>query len=375
MTNHTTETNLPKEKKEQKPKNVFRFRKTSHFVTINYLPIHSAELSCVAKALWTFGLSHPPDWTFYFSEISKHFKEGQRSLYNGFNELIEQGYAARFPYHMQMPNTKRWVFCGNEYVFFDKKMSDIEIQEVREEFKKCFQDRRFLHAQIEDAQKRTLLRSTNILEQDSIVNGSPKADPIPSPLLPNFKKNVLRSQKQDTAKEKREGNPLTDHFFQKLKEMNPKILLPRLQIWDKEIDRMMRIDGRSEGEIRKVIDYIVFQHHNPKKDFTWSKAVSSPEKLRKHFAAIWLEMNTKTPEKAKEGVEDQKIKLIKENKQWSFNLKNKLSNRMPEHIAFILNPHSIVLTNRNTGSRQEIGYSETAFRTMGENFFRKNGIV
>lgn len=190
---HSTASN--NQQQEKKPKNVFRFHKTSHFVTINYLPVHSPELSCVAKALWVFGISHPPDWTFYFSEIMKHFKEGERSLYNAFNELIKHGYASRLPYHMQMPNSKRWVFAGNEYVFYEKKMNETEIQEVQEQFKKCFQDRRFLHPQIEDAQNAPLQRSIVIQEQDSSIINAPSTDdaPIPSSSLPKQPKKPYKS--------------------------------------------------------------------------------------------------------------------------------------------------------------------------------------
>lgn len=108
---------------------------------------------------------------------------------------------------------------------------------------------------------------------------------------------------------------ITSFFFEKLKEMNPKIKPPNLLQWAKEMKLLVERDGRTEEEIKKIIEYIVEQHANPKSDFTWSQAVISPQKLRKHFATIWLEISKKKP--TLDPKEDEKLakKIVEEFKR------------------------------------------------------------
>lgn len=89
---------------------------------------------------------------------------------------------------------------------------------------------------------------------------------------------------------------LTIFFFDKLKEINPKIKPPNWKKWDDCMRRILVTDKRPEDEVKQVIEYIAIQHNESDRDFTWSQAVQSPEKLRKHYAAIWLEMNKKRKE-------------------------------------------------------------------------------
>lgn len=174
---NTTDTTQQQQKSSNN--DACHFFKFTHYVTVDYRPLHSPNLSAVAKALWVFGHSRPPTWVFYFSEIMTHFKEGERSLYNAFNELVKHRLAARFPYQMQMPGSKRWVFAGNEYAFFDKEVNDQELNEIRESLKKRFQDRRFLHPQIEDPQNAGLIKKEEESKDDNIENNAPSVDDAP----------------------------------------------------------------------------------------------------------------------------------------------------------------------------------------------------
>lgn len=85
---------------------------------------------------------------------------------------------------------------------------------------------------------------------------------------------------------------LTQIFYEKIKEINPKIRKPNFKSWGRVFELMLRVDNRTEHELNSIITYIVDQHENPKDEFTWSKAVQSPEKLRKHFASIWMEITS-----------------------------------------------------------------------------------
>lgn len=75
--------------------------------------------------------------------------------------------------------------------------------------------------------------------------------------------------------------------------LNPKLTKPNLDKWAHDMGVMMRTDGRTEEEIRRVIDYVKLDHLTATGAFRWSCAVQSPDKLRKHFAAIWDKMTTK----------------------------------------------------------------------------------
>lgn len=67
-------------------------------------------------------------------------------------------------------------------------------------------------------------------------------------------------------------------------ENNPKAKIPSsLNNWALEIERMIRIDGRSEGEVKEIIDYC--QQH----DFWW-KNILSADKLRKQYDRLYNEM-------------------------------------------------------------------------------------
>jgi helix-turn-helix protein len=88
---------------------------------------------------------------------------------------------------------------------------------------------------------------------------------------------------------------LATFLFEKLKEINPKIRKPDLKKWTQEMNRLLFTDGRTDKEIKDVIDFLLIQHTNPKGDFTWSKAVASPQKLREHFARIWMDMQSTQP--------------------------------------------------------------------------------
>lgn len=62
---------------------------------------------------------------------------------------------------------------------------------------------------------------------------------------------------------------------------------PYLQKWAREIDLMIRRDGRSPEQIRKVIEWC-------QKDPFWWRNILSPEKLRKQFDRLEAEMEEKT---------------------------------------------------------------------------------
>jgi len=164
-------------------------------------------------------------------------------------------------------------------------------------------------------------------------NNEPSGKPEPS--LPEKRKPGVRKTgttpidiyKKENKDMSEPTVGLTSFFLEKLKEINPKIKQPNLPKWTQEINRLLTTDKRSEEEVRKVIEFLVHDDKNPKGDFTWSQAVQSPEKLRKHFAAIWKQMNkTAAPKSEKKKQEDKfqeqeaQREVVSENSNWFNNV-------------------------------------------------------
>ena len=75
-------------------------------------------------------------------------------------------------------------------------------------------------------------------------------------------------------------------------ERNPEHKKPNLQTWAKEIDFMIRIDGRLPQKIEDVIKWC-------QKDSFWFKNILSTKKLRDKFDQLVLKMNGKPKETCK----------------------------------------------------------------------------
>jgi len=170
---------------------------------------------------------------------------------------------------------------------------------------------------------------------------------------------------------------ITSFFFEKLKEMNPKIKPTNLSQWAKEMKLLIEKDGRSEEEITKIIEYIAEQHTNPKSDFTWSQAVISPQKLRKHFATIWLEISKKKPAQEKQQKEDIQLKIQKSNIQWARLMFATVKDKLEEMngLSFRLGENCVYLDDKERRQNIVIGYGENGFREVVEKFLKTRGVL
>ncbi|MDP1991017.1 MAG: hypothetical protein Q8K00_08330 [Syntrophales bacterium] len=77
---------------------------------------------------------------------------------------------------------------------------------------------------------------------------------------------------------------LSELLFEKILSRNQKHKKPNIQTWAKDIDRMIRIDGRTPENIRQVIVWCQV-------DPFWQNNILSPGKLRKQFDQLQLKMN------------------------------------------------------------------------------------
>ena len=90
---------------------------------------------------------------------------------------------------------------------------------------------------------------------------------------------------------------LSKHLYQKILENDPKAKEPKFEKWAEHVDKLMRIDGRTEIEIRQVIDFC-------QNDDFWKCNILSTKKLREKFSALLIKMkNEKGAAKKKTGME------------------------------------------------------------------------
>lgn len=178
------------------------------------------------------------------------------------------------------------------------------------------------------------------------------------------------------TKERKEESALSlglfNFFFSILKEINPKIQKPNEEKWIKQFDLLMTQDMRTEQEIRQIIEFLLQDHQKPSANgFTWSKAVQSPEKLRKHFAAMWLQMTQVNPKQEKEKQSEKKFDISKKNKFWIQDLYEKTLKKLPGIGLYFSICDNCVWIKIPGNGQSAIGFSENGFKQQIENHLRK----
>lgn len=76
-----------------------------------------------------------------------------------------------------------------------------------------------------------------------------------------------------------EAGTLKNFFLSKIQEKSPTYVLKNEKTWLQDFDRLLRIDKKTEVEIREMIEWIF-------KDPFWSTVILSPGKLREKFGEL-----------------------------------------------------------------------------------------
>ncbi|WP_202976409.1 hypothetical protein [Anaerophilus nitritogenes] len=87
---------------------------------------------------------------------------------------------------------------------------------------------------------------------------------------------------------------LANYLKKYILKNNPKARVPGLKDMDKwsiHIDRLIRLDGRTDEEVKKVIQWC-------QKDSFWMTNILSTQKLRKNFDTLFLQMNNERSKKS-----------------------------------------------------------------------------
>lgn len=361
MSDHNETKNNQQHKKQDPSCFVWR---TSTFVTINYEPIYSDKLSSVAKALWTFGHAHAPGWKFYFSEISKHFKEGERSLYRAFNELVSAGLAARFQYRKQSEKSKRWQFSGCHYIFFQEVFNSQQIKDIEVRFKKSCSHDKIEHPQNDDLQFGRLIdiidnsnkeENTYAPSSDDASDASFAIEDRKEAKKPDMpKKQQKQPFKTSELKERLSGHDSKDRFFKAYQK-------PLVGLSDEHYQELITKYGLNTTNM-------IIQHLG---EWKLSKAEVSPGEVNKHgdyyrikkwVAKAVLESDTNESNGAKISKNSSTVAIQ------NHNLAHKIKERFAAHPDLIdVTEDYIQFNNKGANARNEL----ILFKAFDHSIFKK----
>jgi hypothetical protein len=110
--------------------------------------------------------------------------------------------------------------------------------------------------------------------EDSQVDTTIKPNPKPNP-------KPIKTFSSDSTEYR-----LSELLFNEILKRNPNHKKPNLQTWSKDIDKLIRIDGKSRTIIRDVIIWC-------QQDHFWQNNILCPTKLREKFDQLILKMNSK----------------------------------------------------------------------------------
>ena len=99
--------------------------KDNPYVMINKEMVNDNRLTSCAKGIQLYILSKPDNWRIYESEITKHFKDGIKSIRSGISNLISVGYI-----HRRRLRAKQGQFCGWQYFVYESPVNSISLTEM-----------------------------------------------------------------------------------------------------------------------------------------------------------------------------------------------------------------------------------------------------
>jgi hypothetical protein len=264
--------------------------KENPYVMLSKKTVWDSGLSLAALGLWTRCMACKDGWSLSVAGAATAFKESSKKIYKLINELIAAGYAMRGQRKVVNPQSKRGgkrhLFTSVEYIIFEYKASPEEIAEFQRDFQKLFPLAQNGHAQNGHAQNGTLISNEALISNEE-QNKEPQP-PLSAP-----------EQVADAPSSSAEASEISSLLLEKVKEIKPDIKLKKVEDWPKEVDRMIRLDGRSAEKIRDIVHWL------PTSDF-WRKVVHTPQSLRKNFDKIEMSMNDP---KTQESVNRQLVQL------------------------------------------------------------------
>lgn len=314
-----------------------KHNKNNPYLTINTTIVSDERISWKAKGLWLYAFSRPDDWQFYVSDLIKRSVDGKESVASGLKELEKHGYLIR-----NIARKKDGTIEGYHWVFLEVP------EDQEEEFKKCYRKRGFPSA------GKTLRRLTPPTENPPLLSN--EAQPNNHRKENKKKKGAAAAGAPSPTAEAAER--CCSLLLENIRKEDPGFKPQAFEKWKVEVEKLIRIDERSEELVTEVINWI--------QNDWWSQNVLSGESLKRNFNKILFKMNKekKSPEKQVEIEESKKMDRIEENKKYAQQEHKK--NPCPK----ITLGDACVYISEGRG-RRPLAYSEHGFKEQFDNACRK----
>lgn len=226
---------------------------------------HSFDIH-LAKQLGSVELAilvhHFAYWVDYNTRSKKNYHDGKFWTYQTIDEI-----ANHFPY-LSRKQVERYM----------KKLTDQNIL-VKGNYNKTKFDRTVWYTFSDEWSNRREKPISRNREMEKPESGNQSPDiGTPIPHTKTYTKTNNKKESQPAAR-------LAHHLFSSIQKINPKAKPPNLNYWSDDIEKLMRIDGRSEEEIVTVINWVF-------KDVFWCKNILSGRKLRDKFDQLVMAMES-----------------------------------------------------------------------------------
>lgn len=125
-----------------------------------------------------------------------------------------------------------------------------------------------------------------------------------------------RISKEEISKEESHAasaaQRLAQLLWEKIRAIHPKARPPSMNTWVRDIERLLRIDDRTEHDVERVITWALAD------DF-WCRNILSGRKLREKFDQLYISMTkqTQTPQHKEQEATTQKMAILNNNKRWA----------------------------------------------------------
>lgn len=223
------------------------------YIIVNKIPIEDPNLSWAAKGLWTYLMGRPDNWNVSVKHLQGVFgtpgKRGSNrdAILSLLNELIEHKYCERT--HIK----ESGQFKGCEYTVYEYKIINTETPQPLTE-------------------EPLTVKPDNNKERSSLERELSSEIPIAPP-----SKDKASNIYVPNAVALEHANFL----HSKILQIKPNFKPPNIKAWAKSIEHMMRLDKRSNEEIRAIIEWL------PSDSF-WCDKILSADTLRKQFDKLEL---------------------------------------------------------------------------------------
>lgn len=350
------------------------------YVMLNKSFLEDPHLSFRAKGLLAFCMSKYDDWEFTISHLATVSTEGREAVSAGIKELIKQGYCVRK--QLRDSNGK---FGKSDYVMYESP------QYIEEDLSP-----NPLTGNPQTGKPKAVLSKAApyilpINDGTKYMESEKNSDSLSDPKGPDSPSSSSKKEDRFYAKKGRpqscqevkpEIKELTQFFIQKLQEINPKLRPPSIPRWEIQMRRIVEQDKREIGELKEVINFLLSDHieNYGSGKFTWSKAVSCPDKLRTHFHKLWGEMkqpnrSKKSEEKSAELLKEAREKISRENIAWFNHIHTKFKDKLDQKTTVSMRILGNNLLLNGTKGTAPVSCADPNFKILVEKFLTQERVT